>query len=345
MRILIASTFVPFVRGGDARIVDDLTRELEARGHEVDTVLMPFVPRPEAIPDQLLALRLVDVTDAGDALIAIRTPSYLLRHPRKVVWFIHHHRPAYDLWGTAHQDLPDSPRGLALREPILQADDLALREARHVFANSNVTAARLRAYNRIDAEVLYPPLSTPFAPEEVEYGDYVVAPGRITPIKRQQLLIQAMAHVTTPVRLVVAGPPDAPEHLTSLQRLIEELGVADRVDLRGRWISEAEKRSLLTEALACAYIPYDEDSYGYVTLEAYAARKPIVTCTDSGGTLEVAEDGETALVVRPEPRAVAEAFDALYEDRTLARRLGETAHRRPAELGISWPTVLDRLLA
>ena len=106
MRVVVASTFVPFVDGGASFMVDWLEQMLLRRGHEVETLRIPFDSHYPELLDQMLALRLLDVTAHGDRLIAIRTPSYLLRHPAKVLWFIHHHRGAYDLWGTPYQDIP-----------------------------------------------------------------------------------------------------------------------------------------------------------------------------------------------------------------------------------------------
>lgn len=345
MRVLIASSFTPYVPGGGTAIVDDLEAALRTRGHEVDTVLLPVSPEADALPANVLALRLLDVTHAADVLIAIRPPAHALRHPRKVLWFIHHQRDVYDLWGTPFQGAPDDREGVLLREAIRRADDEHLREARHVFTNSTVVSDRLWRFNRIPSEVLRPPL-----PEGAEFatgepGDYVFAPSRLSTIKRQALLVEAMAHVRTPVRLVLAGPPDEPQQLRSLEQRIDELGLRDRVELHGRWISEADKRELYAGALATAYVPYDEDSYGYVTLESFHARKPVVTCTDSGGTHELVADGVTGFVVEPQPEQLAEAFDRLYDDRDAARALGEAAHAKLDELEISWDTVVQRLLA
>ena len=39
------------------------------------------------------------------------------------------------------------------------------------------------------------------------------------------------------------------------------------------WISEQEKADLMANCYAALYIPYDEDSYGYVTLEAFHSAK------------------------------------------------------------------------
>ena len=113
MRVVVASTHVPFIRGGATKIVEDTTAALKAAGHEVDVVSLPVWEHWEQLPGQLLAMRLFDLTESSDRLIAIRTPSHLLRHPSKVVWFLHHHRGAYDLWGTEFQDIPASPEGLA----------------------------------------------------------------------------------------------------------------------------------------------------------------------------------------------------------------------------------------
>ncbi len=96
-------------------------------------------------------------------------------------------------------------------------------------------------------------------------------------------------------------------------------------------------------ALGCIYIPYDEDSCGYVTLESYLARKAVITCTDSGGTDLVVKDGLTGWNVPPDPRLIAAAMDRMYEDRTAARRMGEAGDDLVRTLDISWDRVIRML--
>jgi glycosyltransferase involved in cell wall biosynthesis len=344
VRLLVASTFVPFIKGGGTAIVEDLRVALEERGHAVDTILLPFWPDHDEMLEQMLAFRLLDVSDAGDRLVTIRTPSYLLRHPHKIAWFIHHHRAAYDLWSTDWAE-QDSAESLLVREAIIAADDVALRECTRIFTNSNVVSERLRRYNGLESTVLYPPLGDASGYRSDEYGDYVFYPSRITRIKRQELVVRAMRHTRSPARLVLAGSPDAPEHLERLEELVESLGMQQRVELIGSWISEERKRDLFAGALACAYVPYDEDSYGYVTLEAFESAKAVITCSDSGGTLDVVEDGVTGFVCEPEAEALAATIDRLYEDRELARRLGEQGRESIERLQISWDTVVESLTA
>jgi glycosyltransferase involved in cell wall biosynthesis len=315
------------------------------RGHEVDTIEIPFLSVWDTMLEQMLAIRLMDVSEAADVLVAIRTPSYLLRHPNKRLWFIHHHRGAYDLWGTPYQDIPSTPEGLGTRQAIIAADDLYLRESRRIFTNSQIVADRLSTYNQLDAEVLYPPLWEPERFVHAPAEDYVFYPCRITGHKRQHLAVEAARHLASDMRVVIAGAPDSPEQLLPLQETIARYGLEDRVRLIPRWISEQEKSDLISRSAGVLYIPFLEDSYGYVTLEAFQAHKPVITCSDSGGTLEIIEDGVNGLIVAPEAAALAGAIDRLRADPAEASAMGERAYATLDAKQISWDNVVGNLLA
>jgi glycosyltransferase involved in cell wall biosynthesis len=343
--VLVASTYVPFVQGGGRIIVRDLAAALTDRGHEVDTIDIPFVSAWDEMLEQMLAIRLTDVSAASEVLIAVRTPSYLLRHPNKRLWFIHHHRGAYDLWGSPYQDIPVTPEGLAVRDAIIAADNLYLREAKRIFTNSKTVSDRLRRFNNLDSEVLYPPLGEPdtFVCRTAE--DYMFYPSRILGHKRQQLVVQAAAHVKTDVRVVIAGAPDDSNQLRTLEEEIARNGLQDRVTLIPRWISEAEKAQMISRSVGVVYVPFEEDSYGYVTLEAFHAHKPVITCTDSGGPLEIVADGVNGLVAEATPQNVAGAMDRLRTNPTEAAAMGERAYETLKAKKIDWDHVVSRLLA
>lgn len=343
MRVVVASTHVPFIYGGATKIVDDTRDALRAAGHEVDVVSFPVWEHWDQLPGQLLAMRLFNLTESCDRLIAIRTPSHLLRHPSKVVWFLHHHRGAYDLWGTEFQDIPDTPDGRQVRDLIKHADDVGLAESVATFCNAETTRDRLQRYSGVTAEVLLPPLSDAGAYRWAPDDGYVFFPSRIAPAKRQELAVAAMAHVRSNMRLVIAGAADSLESLRSLERAIESHGVGDRVTLMARWISEVEKRDLFSRATACLFVPYDEDSYGYVSLESYQSGKPVITCTDSGGVLSLVRDTDTGLVADPTPEALGEAIDWIAAHSKDAGQMGAAGLRLIGELGITWQRVVERL--
>ncbi len=345
MKVVVASTVVPFVEGGGTFIVDWLGVMLRRHGHEVDTLKLPFRPGTRVVMEQMLALRLMDVGEQADRLICIRPPAHVLRHPNKVLWFIHHHRQVYDLWDTPYSDVSDTAGGRRYAHAIIRADEVAFAEARAIFTNSRVVGDRLKRFNNVRSEVVYPPILDPERFRCDDYGDYILYVSRVARHKRQDLAVEAMRHTRTPVKLIVAGPADDDSYAAALHEQIERLGLGDRVRLDNTWMTEEEKVDLLAGCLAAIYIPVDEDSYGYPSLEAHHALKAVITTTDAGGTGELIVDGDNGLVVPPEPKAIAAAMDRLHADRALARRMGEAGPRAIERLGITWDRVLERLLA
>jgi glycosyltransferase involved in cell wall biosynthesis len=176
-----------------------------------------------------------------------------------------------------------------------------------------------------------------------EYGSYVLFPSRINGVKRQLLVIEALSCTRYPVHVAFLGVADTPEYGEQLQRKAIEAGVETRLTWLGG-VSEAKKLELYSGCRAVIFPPLDED-YGYVTLEAMLAQKAVVTCTDSGGPLEFVQDGRSGLVCPPTPQAIAAALDRLWENPSLAMRLGQGGLERYMEMRIGWEGVLQCLLA
>jgi glycosyltransferase involved in cell wall biosynthesis len=75
-----------------------------------------------------------------------------------------------------------------------------------------------------------------------------------------------------------------------------------------------------------------------------AAARPVVVTTDAGGPLEFAREGETGVIVDPEPAAIGAAFDDLYGDRDRAQRLGAAGRIFVGEKVPDWAGVVRRIL-
>lgn len=341
MKIVLVSSAVPFVRGGARFIVDWLEPKLREAGHEVERFYLPFVDDPDVLLDQIAAFRLINLSDVCDRVICFRPPSYVIQHPRKVLWFIHHLRVFYDLWESEYRP---QTRGVdALRKALIDLDTVALGEAQRIFTNSQVVADRLKRFNNLDATPLYPPIADSGRFRNAGEGDEIVAISRIEPHKRQHLLVEAMKYVQTPVRLRLCGQSAVDSYSREMRRTIREHNLDKRITLEDRWINEDEKVERLSTALAVAYLPFDEDSYGYPSLEAAHSRKAVLTTSDAGGTLELVQNGRNGFVLPPDPEAIAAAMDGLYADRAKARDMGVANHARLGELGVDWSTVVTAL--
>jgi glycosyltransferase involved in cell wall biosynthesis len=341
-RILICATQVPFARGGAELLVEGLRDALRAHGHIVDVVALPFAWQPhELIGRSALAWRLLDLASTHgqpiDQVICTKFPSYAVRHPRKVVWLVHQHRQAYDWYGTPFSDFANTPDDRAVRDMLLRMDRSTLGEAQRLCTISRNVSARLRRFNGLDSQPLYPPSRYAGQLRAGPYGDYILSDARLDAAKRLDLLLRALARTTAPVPCIFtsSGPEQEP-----LERLARQLGLGERVQFRG-YVPDAELIELYAGARAVYYAPFDED-YGFTAVQALAAARPVLTTEDAGGVLEFVEDGANGFVVAPQPDAIAARLDTLAGDAALAARLGAAGPARVA--GISWEHVLDTLV-
>jgi glycosyltransferase involved in cell wall biosynthesis len=340
--VLVCAVQAPFITGGAEILVQELRANLERRGFRVDVANVPFKWYPVSeLARQALAWRLLDVTESNgtpvDLVLPTKFPSFLVRHPRKVAWLFHQHREAYDLYGTPYCSFQDTPEDRQVRDAIQAMDTAALGECRSIFTISRNVADRLSRYNGLPGTPLYPPPHHLGRYRADSFGDYLFYAGRLDRLKRLDLAIDAMQRVKSGARLKIAGTGPLAEEL---RKQIVGLGVEDRVQLVG-FVSADDLLALYAGCRAAYYAPLNED-YGYVTVESFLSRKPVVTTTDAGGPLEFVTDGETGLVTAPEAGAIAEGIDRLWAmPEARLREMGEAGRRRVE--GITWDHVIDRL--
>ncbi|NWJ96497.1 MAG: glycosyltransferase family 4 protein [Chloroflexi bacterium] len=340
MNIVVCHIQVPYVSGGAEVLRDGLLGALQAEGHQVELVQMPFKWYPRAnLERQALAWRMLDLERVNgrtvDLVICTKFPTWLVRHPRKVVWLVHQHRPAYDWYGTEFSDFNLSDEDRRARRLVFEADGLGLTEASAIFTISKNVAQRLLRYNGLPGTPLYPPTAHNLF-HNTAYGDYLFFIGRIDRAKRLDLLLEALCLTKTNVRAIIAGTGTETERLKAR---VKALGLSGRVEFPGR-VSDSEAVELYAGALAVYYAPDDED-YGYVTIEAMRSQKAVLTAPDSGGVLEFVRDGENGFIC-DSPVAFATAIDRLYVDRNLAARLGNVGLSTVATVP-AWSEVAQRL--
>lgn len=339
--VLVCEAQVPFVTGGAELLVRSLVGRLRAAGYETDLVSVPFKWYPkEEILAHAAAWRLLDLSESAgkpvDLVITTKFPSYFARHPHKVAWLTHQHRAAYELCGTEYSDFAHTDLDVGLRERLHALDREMLAECQRRYTISATTAERLQRFNGLTAEPLYHPPALADRLRHESYGSYVLSVGRLETVKRVDLAIDAMRHADQPLRLLIAGDGTVAD---ALRGRAAEAGVADRVEFLGA-VDDDTLIDLYANALAVVYPPYDED-YGYVTLEAFLARKPVVTASDSGGPLEFVEHEVSGVICDPDAEAFARAFNALG-DKARARALGDAGHERART--VTWDGVVEALV-
>ncbi len=323
-------------------IARSLVRALEEFGHEATLITTPSYPFGQQAREYWDTWRTnVRVRNGRriDHIITTRYPSYAVRHPSQVCWLNHTMREYYDLWERFSSSLSSQGRMKErVRRVLIHAADshCFFWHVKRMYAQSVTVQARLRRWNRTASEVLYPP-PPPRAYRCDAYEPYLFVVSRLAPLKRIDLILQALAQpAAAGVRCVIAGEGEAE---AALRAQIAALSLGDRVTLLGR-VSDDALVDHLGRCRAVAFTPLSED-YGFVTAEAFASAKPVITTTDSGGPAELVRHDSNGKVVAPDAGALADAIGQVMHDAALAERLGASALRVAS--GMRWSLVAETL--
>lgn len=343
MRIALLNTMTPFVRGGAEILVDDLAEQLKLRGHDVALFRIPF-PNNYEVPllEATLAVKMFRF-DEYDRVITFKFPSYCVNHPNKVIWLFHQFRQVYELFDNEY-GLSETENGYAMQSIINNIDNRDIVKSRHIFTNAYEVTNRLLKYNNINSIVLNPPLKNANEYYNGSTENYIYYPSRINSLKRQHLAIEAMKYVKSDAKLIISGKCEEIGYYNLLMSIINKNNLQNKVQIENRWISDKEKIDYMANSLAVIYIPFKEDSCGFVTMEGFYSSKPVISCTDSGGTIEFIDNNETGFFAEPDPRSIAELIDKLYNDKNLANETGRRAREEIISRNITWDETIRRLL-
>lgn len=170
---------------------------------------------------------------------------------------------------------------------------------------------------------------------------FILTVGRQAAYKGTDVLLMAfaaVARVRPELDLVICGPDQSGGRLAAFTG---KLGLGGRVRLLGD-TPPARVERLLEECLFFT-LPSRRENMPMALLEAMAAGKA-VAASAVGGVVEVVNDGENGLLVRPGDAADLEAaLLRLAGDAELRRRLGARASERALLFG--WDAVADRYRA
>lgn len=342
MKILVATSDVPFVEGGHRVIARALVQAFREAGHESEILTTPqnrFGRQFAAYT----ATRFTDVEFTGngervDRLISLRFPSYVLKHPNHVCWLNHRMREYYDLWTSWSGELSWKGRiKESVRRRLIHAADRRYLSGnlRKLFAQSKNVQEGLRHWGNIPSEVLYPPPPHRDYRTE-EYADFILSPARLSPLKRVPLLLEALA--TMPQGNVVLVGEGAER--AKIEEIVKRHSLESRVKLAGH-LDDAALAGLYARCRAVYYAPVNED-YGLVPIEAFRSRKPVLTATDSGGPTELVQHGRNGYVLPAAPKEFAHHMTLLLQDSALAEKLGSYGFESTKQ--INWPETVIQLL-
>ncbi len=346
MKIALLTVQVPYISGGAEILTEQLFQQLRLHGHDPVIITIPFrwYP-PQLLIDSMVMGNLIEISEAAyqkiDLMIGLKFPAYFAKHPNKVLWLIHQHRQAYDLYKTKYGDLHQTAEGRRAREFLVQSDDKFLAIYNRRYTISKNVSDRLLKNNNLSSEALYHP---PINYEKLfcdRFENYIFYPSRIDLMKRQRLLVEAAKYLKSDIKIIIAGSGD-PTETEFLKKMIKENNLENRVQLLGR-VSEEDKILLYARARAVFFGCYDED-YGYISLEALLSAKPLIVFEDAGCPTEFVRNNESGYIIPAQAKILAEKMDELSLNLTLAEKMGAAGLKLIQARNVSWDHTVNSLL-
>jgi len=247
--------------------------------------------------------------------------------------------------GKVYEALRSAARWLGEKDPFTRT---TARRSAVALAKAKETATRLSDLGasevRLVSEVVFPAeeiARLAKLPIRREGPFRLVSVGNLLHLKGFHLGIRAFSELVREIPsceywIVGNGPERA-----ALQRMAEDLGVADKIRFWGR-LPRDEVLEKLSECDVLVH-PSLHDSGGWAIVEAMAAGRPVI-CLDLGGpALQVTDGAGYKIQARTPEQAGAhmvEAMKKLAKDSELRIKMAATARRR-VEDAFSW----DRKLA
>lgn len=332
MKVAVLATMsVAGMEGGAERFYSGLVEALNKAGADAELVSLPVDESSfDGIVSAYAAWQEHDLS-RFDAVISTKAPSFVVSHPRHVLYLLHTMRVFYDMFETS---FPQADAELVeQRDTIRSWDSQAINRIPVRFTIGQEVSNRLTEFNGIESEVLHPPLLKDIF-REGESTNFFFMPGRLHRWKRVDLAIKAIKNSTVDTRLLIAGEGEDESDLRELA------GDDKRIVFLGR-ISDEELSRYYSEATAVVFVPVRED-YGYITLEAFKSAKPVITCTDSGEPARLVQSGLSGYVVEPQPGFILEAVESILQDPAAAVKMGRAG--KASIEHITWDKVADSLL-
>ncbi|MBI5729463.1 MAG: glycosyltransferase family 4 protein [Candidatus Magasanikbacteria bacterium] len=308
MRIAhVVATFPPHV-GGMGRVAYDEAYGLSRRGHDVTVFTLAYWGAhycSDNLPFRVV--RLWPLFQLGDAGF-IPQLLWRLRH----FDLVHFHYPWYGagdmvwwaslLWQeryvvTYHMDAVPSGAIKRMLQALYDAmwPRFIFGRAERICIVDQAHYVEARFGRRASKKIVLLPNAvdtTIFKPteEKKSNGQQIVFVGNLLPVKRLDLLLQALVTVPSAELAVVGGGYAEKDY----RRQAEKLGVNARV----RWIGVCSDPALLAgyyRAADVAVVPSERESFSLAVLEALASGLPVIA-SDFTGVAERVENGKNGFL-------------------------------------------------
>lgn len=306
MQILIASSISPFTGREEIYWTEAIAENVKKLGYQVDTFMLPVVQDPLLIPEQIAAVRLLDIANRSDLLITIGYPAFVIYHPRKRVLLFSLIPGLHEHFDTEYGILAN-PQYHYIRSFVIEAEKKCLAEAEKIICASMSLTSKISKDYGLNSFSLWLGKEGEIeqARQVQEDGKWFVTESTLEPSDRIDLLLNSIHYSKKMWGIKIFIPSASKVYRRALDERINRMGITDRVAL-------VEER-LPSENLL-GYQGYIALNYASVRIpqniyRAISSGIPIITLSDTDALLEVVLIGKTGIVIEPTEAMLAKTLD------------------------------------
>ncbi len=337
-KIIIAATQTPFAKGSVADFPAILCQKIRERNFQCELIQVPCnAAQKKDIYASMYVWRALDLTESNgekvDLVICTGFPSYGLDHPNKVIWLTDFNK---NLFKSSPELKNDSQEFLEDVDTYIEAySETAFRNASLIFTLNNSVSDRLKGYVDVVSIPLFHPPRYDNKYFHAFEGDYILSVEEVDQNNRTDLLLCGLKKAKVPIKIKVIC---SDSRTNRLKEVIDKLDLIEQVELIDT-VGEDCILTLYAEARAVYFAPKDI-SYPYTILEAFRARKSVMTLSDTCVAYEFISP-ENAFVSLPEEEAIAEVIQQIWEEPRTCFDKGCQGYRDTEK--ITWDHVIDCL--
>lgn len=317
MRIMIVASASPFTGREEIHWAEALRNELIDQNHEVDLFMLPIVHNPLLIPEQMTALRLIDIKDSSDLLITVGFPAFLVKHPHKRVLLFSLAPSLHEHFDTEYGILA-TPQYQRIRDAVHKAEKNCLSEAERIICASITMSEQLLADHQLRSDiVILGDCSKPQSGEYIskDHQPWIVCETTLEPFERIDLLLRSLRYAEQKWSLLITIPSCSAVYQHAINDQLKRFDLKGRVKINNVPLTSNH----LNSSYAIIALNYSSTRIPESLFRAGKLRIPIITTADSGALCEIVINGVNGLVIDPKPEAVAIALDSIAIDKNLKR--------------------------
>ena len=318
MRVMVAASVSPFSCREEMHWAEAIARGLSDKRIEVDLFMLPVVHNPLLIPEQMTALRLLDVQDRCDLLLTVGFPAFVLKHANKRVLLFSLAPGLHEHFDTEFGVLA-TPQYQRTRRAVQDAERNCLQDAERIVCASKTLAAQLARDLNITSSslILGDCHEIQETVQPLDNGPWVVCESMLEPAERMDLLLNAVGRSSLNWRLLICVPSASDVYRQAVENRIKRLGLEGRVVLYKGPLTT----SVLTELSGYIALHFASTRVPESAARAVKTQVPIVTASDCGALLEVVDHNTNGLVAEPTAEKIALAVEKLVSDQKYRQRL------------------------